>query len=98
MAGVAGAPCLSTRQAVPAVQAVLSAGMQGSCPPHPTPPPSPVELLTGGSSGLENIQPQCWSSGLSGRVRCQVGCVTDTLMTSCRPCAGWGRAVGQVGG
>lgn len=30
----------------------------------------PVELGMGSSPGLLNTQPQCWSSGLSGRVCC----------------------------
>ena len=30
-------------------------------------------------------QPQCKSSGSSGRVRCHVGCVTLTPMQSCKP-------------
>jgi hypothetical protein len=32
--------------------------------------------------------PVCSSSGSSGRVRCQVGCVTLRSIASCRPCSG----------
>ena len=48
---------------------------------------TPVGEENGGSSGLANAQPVCSSFGSSGRVRCQVGCVTDRPITSCRPCA-----------
>ncbi len=47
----------------------------------------PVVDVNGGSSGLANTQPVCSSLGSSGRVRCQVGCVTDSPITSCKPCA-----------
>jgi hypothetical protein len=48
----------------------------------------PVELLIGGSVGALNTQPQCLSSRLFERERCQVGWVTDRPMTSSRPWPG----------
>jgi hypothetical protein len=45
-----------------------------------------VWLLSGASPGLTKAQPVCLSDSLSGRVRCQVGWVTDKPTTSCRPC------------
>jgi hypothetical protein len=49
-------------------------------------PIAPVLLLRGASPGVTKAQPVCLSASLSGRVRCQVGCVTDRPMASCRPC------------
>ena len=42
----------------------------------------PVGEVKGGSSGEAKVQPVCSSLGLSGFVRCQVGCVIDTPMAS----------------
>lgn len=61
--------------------------------------PWPVGLASGGSPGAANAQPAC--SSWPGRVSCQVGCVTDRPITSCRPCrrgrvAGLWAAVGSA--
>ena len=62
----------------------------GDLPPLPSPPraapaAAPVELARGGSPGLRNTQPVCLSEGSSGRVRCQVGCVTLSPTAPSRP-------------
>lgn len=45
----------------------------------------PVGEVKGGSSGEAKVQPVCSSLGLSGLVRCHVGCVTDTPIASSSP-------------
>lgn len=45
----------------------------------------PVGDVKGESSGDAKAQPVCSSSGLSGFVRFQVGCTTDSPITSSNP-------------
>lgn len=47
--------------------------------------PWPVGLDSGASPGAANAQPAC--SSWPGRVCCHVGCVTDSPITSVRPCS-----------
>lgn len=86
---------------LPARQSMLHsqphAGPSSTHPPHPTlvhalgsgmqashgKEPWPVELARGASPGAAKAHPVC--SSWPRRVCCQVGCVTDSPITSCRP-------------